>query len=74
MATALATQKHRIHVSDDARFLTAGQVMERYGVSKMFLVRKMAAGLFPKPVHLAGSRIRFWKRADLEAFERGAVS
>jgi hypothetical protein len=34
---ALSTIKHRIRVSDDGRFLTIGQVRERFGVSDMWV-------------------------------------
>jgi predicted DNA-binding transcriptional regulator AlpA len=69
MRTAQSTIKHRIVQSDDVAFLTAGQARERYGVSNMWLHRKMLAGKFPKPVRLGGGRLRFWKIADLQAWE-----
>ena len=69
MRTAQATTKHRIQISDDARFLTAGEVMQRYSVSRMWLVRKMASGDFPKAIRLGHGRLRFWKLADLEQWE-----
>jgi hypothetical protein len=39
MSTAISTIKNRIRVSDDARYLTAGQIRERFGVSDMWIYR-----------------------------------
>ncbi len=63
------TRPARYLVSNDVGFLTAGMVRERYGVSDMWLHRKMKAGLFPKPVRLANGRLRHWRLADLIAWE-----
>jgi predicted DNA-binding transcriptional regulator AlpA len=69
MRSAQSTIKHRIFQSDDVAFLTAGQVRERYSVSNMWLHRKMLVGTFPRPVKLGGGRLRFWRIADLLAWE-----
>jgi predicted DNA-binding transcriptional regulator AlpA len=69
MRTTQSTIKHRIAQSDDVAFLTSGQVRERYGISNMWLHRKMLAGTFPRPVKLGGGRLRFWRIADLLAWE-----
>lgn len=34
MSTSISTIKKRIRITDDARYLTAGQVRERFGVSE----------------------------------------
>ena len=51
-------------------FLSAAQVRARYGhVSHMWLIRRANDGSgFPSCVKLG--RLRFWKLADLEAWER----
>ncbi|MGA8613498.1 MAG: hypothetical protein WB760_17880 [Xanthobacteraceae bacterium] len=38
---AISTIKHRIRIADDARYLTIGQVRERFGVSDMWVWRHM---------------------------------
>jgi hypothetical protein len=43
MHTAVSSVQHRIQVSGDARFLTSGQVRERYSCSDMWIYRHMAA-------------------------------
>ena len=59
----------RTHQSNDSEFLTAAQLMARYGgVSHMWLVRRMAKDGFPKPVYFG--RLRFWRRAEIEQWER----
>jgi predicted DNA-binding transcriptional regulator AlpA len=51
-------------------FLTSAQVRARYGnVSFMWIERRLADdSAFPKPTKMG--RLRFWKLADLEAWER----
>ena len=63
------TLVRRTQQSNDAEYLTAAQVMTRYGgVSHMWLVRRMAKDGFPKPAYFG--RLRFWRRADVEQWER----
>ena len=56
-------------VSNDT-FLTSAQVRARYGgVSHMWIERRLAdESAFPKPIKMG--RLRFWKLADLETWER----
>ena len=56
------------------RFLPAREVWRRYGVSSMSLHRWLgdARMQFPRP-HYFG-RLRFWRLADLEAWERQRAS
>jgi predicted DNA-binding transcriptional regulator AlpA len=69
MRTAPITINHRIQVSDDAAYLTAGQVRVRYGsCSHMWLIRRMQDSAFPAPTYFG--RLRFWRLSDLEAWER----
>ena len=51
-------------------FLPARKVWERYGVTSMTLHRwlKDPNNSFPKPTYLG--RLRYWRLADLEAWER----
>jgi predicted DNA-binding transcriptional regulator AlpA len=68
--TKRSTVPHRIVVSDDRRFLTPGQIRERYAVSAMWITRRLASDPhFPKPLCL-GPRIRRWRRADLLAWQK----
>lgn len=49
-------------------FLSTAKVRERYGVSHMWIERRLAdSPTFPRPTYLG--RLRFYKRADLEAWE-----
>jgi predicted DNA-binding transcriptional regulator AlpA len=55
MHTAHSTLAHRISVSNDARYLTAGQVRVRFGgVSDMWIWRHMRDHGFPRPVRFGG--------------------
>lgn len=55
-------------------FLSSAQVMQRYGgVSHMWIVRKMRDEGMPSPVRFGG-RLRFWKVADLERWERSKIT
>jgi predicted DNA-binding transcriptional regulator AlpA len=68
---ALSTIKHRIRVSDDARYLTIGQVRERFGVSDMWVWRYMRQHGFPKPVQFGGpTSARHWLLSAIEQWER----
>jgi predicted DNA-binding transcriptional regulator AlpA len=68
---ALSMIKHHIRVSDDARYLTAGQLRERYGVSDMWLWRYMRDHRFPKPVKFGGATsARHWLLTEVEQWER----
>ena len=62
------TLVRRTQQSNDSEFLTAAQLMARYGVSHMWLIRRMAKDGFPKPVYFG--RLRFWRRTDVEQWER----
>ena len=56
---------------DDDSFLPSSEVMRRYGVSKMFIERKLANDpTFPRP-HYFGKR-RFWKLGELRRWEEQA--
>jgi predicted DNA-binding transcriptional regulator AlpA len=60
-----------IAVSSDGRYLTAGQIRERYGVSAMWIYRYMARRGFPKPVLFGGpTSARHWLISDVERGER----
>lgn len=58
----------------DPGYLPARQVWERYGVTSMTLMRwlKDPKNDFPKPVYIG--RFRYWKWADLDAWERARAS
>jgi hypothetical protein len=50
MRSALSTIRHRIVQSDDALYLTIGQVRERFGgISTMWIVRRMVNASVPRP-------------------------
>jgi predicted DNA-binding transcriptional regulator AlpA len=67
-----ATLVRRTQQSTDSEYLTAAQVMTRYGgVSHMWLVRRMAKDAFPKPAYFG--RLRFWQRTEIEQWERSKV-
>jgi prophage regulatory protein len=64
------TFPHKIVASDDATFMTSGEVRERYRVSPMWIVRRLKSDpTFPRPLCL-GPRLRRWSRADLLAWEK----
>lgn len=46
------------------------EVMQRYGISKSTLYRRLASGDFPRPIKWRGPALRFWPVADLEAAEQ----
>ena len=70
-AGSVDTHKLRIRVSDDARYLTIGQVRERFGVSDMWVWRHMRDHGFPRPVQFGGpTSARHWLLTDIEQWER----
>jgi predicted DNA-binding transcriptional regulator AlpA len=74
-ATKLSTIPRYVRVSDDARYLTAGQLRERFGVSDMWLWRYMRRHGFPKPVQFGGpTSARHWRLTEIEQWERERVS
>jgi predicted DNA-binding transcriptional regulator AlpA len=75
MRSALSTLDRRIRVSDDLRYLTIGQVRERFGVSDMWVYRYMRDHGFPKPVRFGGkTSARHWLLSDIEQWERDRSS
>jgi predicted DNA-binding transcriptional regulator AlpA len=70
MRTAHSTLRHRIRVSDDTRYLTIGQVRERFGVPDMWVWCYMRRHNFPKPVQFAGpTSARHWRLTEIEDWE-----
>jgi predicted DNA-binding transcriptional regulator AlpA len=69
---ALSTRPRFITVSTDARYLTAGQIRERFGgKSDMWIFRHMRDHGFPKPVKFGGrTSARHWRLLDVEQWER----
>jgi predicted DNA-binding transcriptional regulator AlpA len=71
MRTAHSTLTHRIRVSDDTRYLTIGQVRERFGVSDMWVWRHIRDHGFPKAVKFGGPiSARHWLLSEIEHWER----
>ena len=71
MPTAHSSLTHHIRVSDDTRYLTIGQVRERFGVSDMWVWRYMRDHGFPRPVQFGGpTSARHWKIGEIEEWER----
>jgi hypothetical protein len=57
--------------ADDDSYLPSSEVMRRYGVSKMFIERRLTNDpAFPRP-HYFGKR-RFWKLGELRHWEEQA--
>jgi predicted DNA-binding transcriptional regulator AlpA len=70
----LSTTTRRIRVSDDARYLTTGQVRERFGVSDMWVYRYIRDHGFPKPVKFGGpTSARRWRLSEIEQWERERI-
>jgi hypothetical protein len=63
----------RMNANDDTLIPTA-KLRQRYGdVSHMWVVRRLADDpSFPRPIFLAGRR--YWRLADLIAWERSAAA
>lgn len=71
MRSVISAARHHIRVSDDARYLSIGQVRERYGVSDMWVYRHTRDHSFPKPVQFGGpTSARHWLLTDIEQWER----
>src|SRR5262245_37925820 len=51
------TLVRRTHQANDSEYLTAAQLMGRYGVSHMWLLRRMAKDGFPKPAYFGRLRV-----------------
>jgi predicted DNA-binding transcriptional regulator AlpA len=69
---ALSTRPHYVVQSNDAAYLTASQIYERFGVSLMWIVRRQKDAGFPQPIRFSRSKTsrRFWRLVDVEAWER----
>jgi predicted DNA-binding transcriptional regulator AlpA len=60
-----------IAVSTDTRYLTIGQLCERFGVSTMWIWRHMRDHGFPPPIKFGGpTSARHWKIEEIEQWER----
>ena len=71
LSASNAHLNHRFRVSNDARYLTIGQVRERFGVSDMWVWRHMRHHGFPRPVQFGGpTSARHWLITDIEQWER----
>jgi predicted DNA-binding transcriptional regulator AlpA len=59
--------------SQSETFLTSKQIRARYGgLSKMWIERRLADNSgFPHPIKLG--HLRFWKLAEIEAWERASA-
>ena len=68
----ISIRSRRVEKSDDPRYVTAGELREWFGVSDMWIRRRIAEPDFPKPIKFTPSRSsrRFWRLADIEAWER----
>jgi predicted DNA-binding transcriptional regulator AlpA len=68
----ISIRSRRVEKSDNPRYVTAGDIRERFGVSDMWIRRRIADSDFPKPIKFAPSQTsrRFWRLADIEAWER----
>jgi predicted DNA-binding transcriptional regulator AlpA len=69
----MTKRKQARPVPPGAMFISAGQLRDRWGgLSLMTIARRLETDPdFPKP-HYFG-RLRFWKIADIEAYERRAA-
>jgi len=71
---AIATTAKRFRVADDTRYLTIGQVRERFGVSDMWVWRYMRKHGFPKPIQFGGpTSARHWRLSEIEEWERERI-
>ena len=73
MGIALSSIPHRIQVSDDRKYLSIGQLCERYSVSRMWVERRLRDPNLPlpQPHRFGGPKsARRWTVADIEAWER----
>lgn len=71
----VATTPRRIVVSDDARYLSIGQVRERFGVSDMWVFRRTRDHGFPKPVRFGGKTSpRYWLLSEIQDWERARIN
>ena len=69
---ALSMRPRYVTVSNDSRYLSAAHIMERFGVSHMWILRRMADANFPRPIKFTDARTarRFWRIADVDEWER----
>jgi predicted DNA-binding transcriptional regulator AlpA len=63
--------------TEQTQFLQAGQLRERWGVSHMFIERRLKNDpTFPTPYKFADgpSAWRYWRLDEIEAWERARVA
>jgi predicted DNA-binding transcriptional regulator AlpA len=72
---AVSVRSHRIETSIDPLYVTAGEIRERFGVSDMWIRRRIAYSNFPKPIKFTSSQTsrRFWRLGDVEIWERKRI-
>ncbi len=67
---AISTIKDRIRISGEARYLTIGQIRERFSVSDMWVWRHMRWHGFRKPVQFGGlTSARHWLLTEIGEWE-----
>jgi predicted DNA-binding transcriptional regulator AlpA len=63
-----------MRASTRTQYLTAADLRARYGVSRMWLHRKITLGTFPHGVHLGGGKLLFWRLDDVEQWEANPLN
>jgi predicted DNA-binding transcriptional regulator AlpA len=59
-------------VRSASRYFTIADLCERFGVSRMWIYRRVNASRFPASVHLAGGRLARWPIDAVERWEADA--
>ncbi len=59
-------------VTPSTVYLTSRQIRERFGGrGPLWIQRQIESRGFPKPFRLAGGRLLYWKKSEVEDWERG---
>jgi predicted DNA-binding transcriptional regulator AlpA len=56
------------------KYLTSTEVRARYGVSRMWVHRKITLAGFPRGVHLGGGKLLFWRLDEVERWEENEAN
>jgi predicted DNA-binding transcriptional regulator AlpA len=63
-----------IRTSSEPDYLLIGDLCRRFNTSRMTIWRRMRDQQFPQPIRFGGPKSpRYWKRADVEAWETERV-
>ena len=69
----ITTQRTLPSAPPTARLLRIKSVLDRVPVSRSQLYNFIAAGIFPKPIHVGGGQASFWVEAEVNGWIQSQI-